>query len=57
MKEASGELSMSLITIIAVGIILTIFIAFYPQIRDAINNRWGTFEEAGNQAQQNILNP
>ena len=49
MKEASGELSMTLITIIAVGVIVGIFAAFWPQIRDAINNRWGNFEgEAGN---------
>ena len=54
MKEASGELSMTLITIIAVGIILTIFIAFWPNIRNAINNRWGTFENAGDKAQQQI---
>ena len=45
MKEASGELSMTLITIIAVGVIVGIFAAFWPQIRNAINDRWGTFEE------------
>lgn len=48
MKEASGELSMTLVTIIAVGVIVAIFAAFWPQIEDAINDRWGTFEaEAG----------
>lgn len=44
MKEASGELSMTLITIIAVGVIVTIFAAFWPRIRDAINDNWGEFE-------------
>ena len=49
MKEASGELSMTLITIIAVGVIVGIFAAFWPQIQKSINNRWGKFEgEAGN---------
>ena len=48
MKEASGELSMTLITIIAVGVIVGIFAAFWPQIQEAINERWGQFEdEAG----------
>jgi len=45
MKEASGELSMTLVTIIAVGVIVGIFALFWPQIRDAINERWSTFEE------------
>lgn len=48
MKEASGELSMTLITIIAVGVIVAIFAAFWPNIRDAINERWGTFENEAN---------
>ena len=44
MKEASGELSMTLVTIIAVGVLVGIFALFWPQIRDAITDRWGTFE-------------
>ena len=49
MKEASGELSMTLVTIIAVGVIVAIFAAFWPNIKDAINTRWNNFEEeAGN---------
>ena len=44
MKEASGELSMTLITIIAVGVIVGIFAMFWPQIRNTINNIWGNFE-------------
>lgn len=43
MKEASGELSMTLVTIIAVGVIVAIFAAFWPQIQKTINNRWATF--------------
>lgn len=44
MKEASGELSMTLITIIAVGVIIGIFALFWPRIQNAINNRWSNFE-------------
>ena len=48
MKEASGELSMTLVTIIAVGVIVGIFALFWPQIQAAINERWGQFNaEAG----------
>ncbi len=49
MKEASGELSMTLVTIIAVGIIVGIFALFWPQISATINKIWGNFEnKAGN---------
>ena len=44
MKEASGELNMTLITIIAVGIIGAIFYALWPQIQQAINGKWGEVE-------------
>ena len=44
MKEASGELNMTLITIIAVGIIGAIFYALWPQIRNAINSKWSDVE-------------
>ena len=37
MKEATGELSMTLVTIIAIGVIVAIFTAFWPQIENAIN--------------------
>ena len=40
MKETSGELSMTLVTIIAIGVILGIFYAFKDKIGEAINNRW-----------------
>lgn len=40
MKEASGELNMTLITIVAVALIGAIFMALYPTIRDRITNTW-----------------
>ncbi|MBQ8891461.1 MAG: hypothetical protein IJ068_01185 [Bacilli bacterium] len=44
MKEASGELSMTLIVIIAAGVIVMIFAAFWPQIQDFINQKWTQFD-------------
>ena len=47
MKEASGELNMTLITIIAVGIIGAIFYALYPVIKNAISNQWSSNSTQG----------
>lgn len=47
MKEASGELNMTLITIIAVSIIGAIFYALWPTIKNSINKQWNTAENAG----------
>ena len=53
MKEASGELSMTLIVIIAAGVILAIFLAFKDPITEAIGNKWGNFFSKGNEAEKN----
>lgn len=42
MKEASGELNMTLITIVAVALIGALFAALYPSIRGRIEESWGT---------------
>ena len=43
MKEASGELNMTLITIVAIALIATVFGTFlYPQIKQAIQDKWNT---------------
>ncbi len=47
MKEASGELNMTLITIIAVSIIGAIFYALWPKIKNAINSKWDTSANQG----------
>lgn len=47
MKEASGELSMTLVTIIAVAAIAGAIAIFWPNIKNTINNKWGNFENAG----------
>ncbi len=47
MKEASGELNMTLITIIAVSIIGAIFYALWPKIKETINNKWTDSSKQG----------
>lgn len=43
MKESSGELSMTLIVIVAAGVVLSIFLAFRKPITDFIANKWSEF--------------
>ena len=54
MKEASGELSMTLIVIIAAGVILAIFLAFREPITKAISSKWGEFFTKGDAAQNSV---
>jgi len=45
MKEASGELNMTLITIIAIAAIAGLFTVWLlPKIQESIDNRWDTVE-------------
>lgn len=41
MKEATGELNMTLVTILAVAAILTFVTLFVPSILNSIQARWG----------------
>lgn len=41
MKEATGELNMTVVTIIAIGAIVAFFWVLWPQIQNTINNQWG----------------
>ena len=45
MKEATGELNMTLVTIMAVAAILAFVTLFVPQILDSIQDRWGSNDE------------
>ena len=47
MKEASGELNMTLITIMAVALIGALFYALYPSIKGAIEGQWGNVDTSG----------
>lgn len=44
MKEATGELNMTLVTILAVAAILAFVTFFVPSILDSIQNNWGNDE-------------
>lgn len=45
MKEATGELNMTLVTVVAVAAILIFVTAFVPDILDNITNRWSNAED------------
>ena len=40
MKEATGELNMTVITIIAIGAIIAFFWVMWPKIQESINGQW-----------------
>ena len=54
MKEASGELNMTLVTIIAIAAIGAIFAALYPTIKSAIENKWSDTTNKDNWSQQGV---
>ncbi len=41
MKEATGEMNMTVVTIIAIGAIIAFFWFMWPQIQEVITNQWG----------------
>lgn len=40
MKEASGELNLTLITIVAIAAIAGLFAFLWPTIKNTISNKW-----------------
>lgn len=40
MKEATGELNMTVVTIIAIGAIIAFFWVMWPKIQNTINDTW-----------------
>ncbi len=40
MKEATGELNMTVVTIVAIAAILAFFWAFWPKIKGQIEGQW-----------------
>ncbi len=40
MKEATGELNMTVVTIVLIGIIAAFFAFFWPTIQESIQNTW-----------------
>lgn len=44
MKEATGELNMTLVTIIAIAAVLTFVTIFLPRILNTVGDKWDTAE-------------
>lgn len=42
MKEATGEVSMTVVTLVAIGVIGAILALMWPNIKNQINNLWST---------------
>lgn len=40
MKAATGELNLTVITVIAIGAVIAFFWAFFPTIKNSISNIW-----------------
>ena len=45
MKEATGEMNMTVVTIIAIGAIIAFFWIMWPQIQDTINGQWNNISD------------
>ena len=47
MKEASGELNMTVVTIVAIAAVLGFFWAMWPNIKTTISENWGVATTTG----------
>lgn len=45
MKEATGELNMTVVTIIAIGAIVAFFWLLWPNIQDTIQGQWNNISD------------
>ena len=45
MKEASGELNMTVITIVAIAAIAGLFALLWPNIKNSITNQWNSVSD------------
>lgn len=52
MKAATGELNLTVITIIAIGAVLAFFWLFWPNIQNAITGQWN---DATNNQTNNVI--
>ena len=48
MKEATGELNMTVVTIIAIGAVIAFFWLMWPTIKDSIAGTWNSVNTGGN---------
>ena len=47
MKEATGEVSMTVVTLVAIGVIGAILAVMWPRIQESIEGLWGNTESSG----------
>ncbi len=47
MKEASGELNLTVVTVVAIAAVLGFFVAFWPTIKGKITSTWTQQEQDG----------
>jgi len=45
MKEASGELNLTVVTVVAIAAVLGFFVAFWPTIKGKITSTWTQQED------------
>ena len=45
MKEATGELNMTVVTIIAIGAVIAFFWVMWKPIKEAINKQWNKTQD------------
>lgn len=59
MKEASGELNLTVVTIIAIAAVAAIAAALWPMVQTSINKQWKSIDQGGENAGQtyNSQNP
>lgn len=50
MKEASGELNMTIVTVVAIALILVFATTFVPDILESIQNKWNAVDENADEA-------
>ena len=48
MKEATGELNMTVVTILAIGAIIAFFWVMWPNIQNTINGMWNNISDTSN---------
>ena len=46
MKEASGELNLTVVTIIAIAAVAAIAAAFWPMVQGSINKQWNAIDNS-----------
>ncbi len=56
MKAATGELNLTVITLVAIGLIIAFFTAFlYPRIKDSIARIWENINTSGDDCDPNTM--